>query len=175
VGAELSPTPAKSPDQIRDAVPDDAAAACDVLRRSIAELCVADHRNDPAVLAAWLGNKTPENVASWIAQRESSVLVAVEGGAILSVGSVTDKGEITLNYVSPDARFRGISRAMLAALEARAIERGNARCTLVSTETARRLYLSAGYVEDGPPQRKFGTTSSYPMSKAIAAGGRDDG
>lgn len=35
---------------IRDAILDDAPAACDVLRRSIAELCVADHRNDPAIL-----------------------------------------------------------------------------------------------------------------------------
>lgn len=43
--------------------------------------------------------------------------MAVEGGMILGVGAVTDKGEITLNYVSPDARFRGVSRALLGALE----------------------------------------------------------
>jgi hypothetical protein len=30
--------------------------------RSIAELCVLDHRNDPAILARWLANKTPEIV-----------------------------------------------------------------------------------------------------------------
>jgi GNAT superfamily N-acetyltransferase len=153
--------------EIRDAVPDDAAAACNVLRRSISELCEADHRNDPAILARWLGNKTPENVAAWIAQPERSVLVAVEGGAILAVGAVTDKGEIILNYVSPDARFRGVSRALLGALEVRARERGSARCTLISTETARRFYLSAGYVEDGPPEGKFGMAASYPMSKRL--------
>jgi GNAT superfamily N-acetyltransferase len=117
--------------EIRDAVIDDAAAACDVLRRSIAELCTADHGNYPAILAR-------------------------------------DTGE---NYVSPDARFRGVSRAMLAALEARAMERGNARCTLVSTETARRLYLSAGYTEDGPGQRKQGSAGSFPMSKPLAPPG----
>jgi GNAT superfamily N-acetyltransferase len=154
--------------EIRDAVADDAAAACDVLRRSIAELCVADHGKDPAILARWLANKTPENVASWMVRPDNSVLVAVEGGAILGVGAVTDKGEITLNYVSPDARFRGVSRAMLAALEARAMQRGNARCTLLSTETARRLYLSAGYADDGPPQHKFGSAASWPMSKPLA-------
>ena len=38
--------------KIRDATPDDAEAACDVLRRSISELCVADHGNDPAILNA---------------------------------------------------------------------------------------------------------------------------
>jgi GNAT superfamily N-acetyltransferase len=80
------------------------------------------------------------------------VLVAVEDGCIFAVGSVTDAGEITLNYVSPDARFRGVSRAMLTALEARALERGADRCTLLSTETAHRFYRSAGYIENGVPK-----------------------
>ena len=154
--------------EIRDALIEDATAACRVLRQSISELCAADHRNDPTILAQWLVNKTPEIVASWIAQPGNSVLVAVEDNVILGVGSVTDKGEINLNYVSPEARFRGVSRALMGALEARAAERGNARCTLISTETARRFYLSAGYTEDGPPICKFATTVSYPMSKRLA-------
>src|SRR5438034_9071256 len=127
---------------IRDTVIADADAACAVLRLSITELCVADHHNDPAILTAWLSNKTPEIVASWIARQGNSLLVAVEDAMILAVGGVTDAGEVTLNYVSPDARFRGVSRALLSALEARAAERGNDRCTLVSTETALRFYRS---------------------------------
>jgi len=123
----------------------------------------------PAILKGWLANKQPDIVASWIARSENSVLVAVDDGMIVAVGLITDAGEIQLNYVSPDARFRGVSRALVEAMEARAIERGNLRCHLVSTETARRFYLSAGYVEDGPPQRRFGTTSSYPMSKQLPA------
>jgi len=90
-------------------------------------------------------------------------------GAILGVGSVTDAGEIMLNYVAPAARFRGVSRALLRALEARAVERGNSRCTLTSTETAHRFYQKAGYVDDGAPTGKFGTSSGYPMSKEIVA------
>ena len=82
--------------EIRDATPDDAEAACDVLRRSISELCVADHGNDAAILRDWLLNKTPEIVAGWATQPKNSLLVAVEGDAILAVGSVTDAGEITL-------------------------------------------------------------------------------
>ena len=155
--------------EIRDAVPADAPAACEVLRRSIIELCVADHHDDPAILERWLANKTPEIIASWIAQAASSMLVAVEAGVILAVGAVTDAGEVRLNYVSPDGRFRGVSRAMLRALESRAIERGNSCCTLFSTETARRFYRDAGYVETGPPHGTFGTTGSYPMSKRLAA------
>jgi hypothetical protein len=92
--------------EVRDAVPEDAPAGCLVMRRSIAELCVADHKNDPAILARWLGNKTVENVVDWIRQPDNSLMVAVEDGKILAVGSVTDSGSIGLNYVSPDARFR---------------------------------------------------------------------
>jgi GNAT superfamily N-acetyltransferase len=155
--------------RIRDATPDDAEAACDVLRRSISELCVADHGNDPAILNAWLGNKRPEIVAAWARQPGNSLLVTVEGDAILAVGSVTDAGEITLNYVAPDTRFRGVSRALLGALEARAAERGNVRCTLTSTETAHRFYRSAGYDDDGVPTGKFGTASGYPMSRNLVS------
>src|SRR6266850_6501322 len=87
--------------EIRDARPEDAVAACDVLRQSISQLCVADHRNDPAILDAWLSNKKPEIVAAWAKAPGNSLLVAVEGQAMLAVGSVTDAGEITLNYVAP--------------------------------------------------------------------------
>ncbi|MGE0718951.1 MAG: GNAT family N-acetyltransferase [Alphaproteobacteria bacterium] len=153
--------------EIRDARPEDAAAACVVLRRSIAELCGADHRDDPAILAAWLANKTAESFLGWIGRPDNSVLVAEEGDMLLAVGSVTDAGTIGLAYVSPDARFRGVSDALLRALEARAAARGNRTCTLTSTETARRFYRARGYVETGAPDGAFGTTSGYPMAKAL--------
>ena len=147
----------------------DAKAICAVHRRSIIELCVADHHNDTAILAAWLASKTPENVRRWIERPDNNVIVATEGDAILAVGCVTDGGEILVNYVSPDARFRGVSKAITATLESIAGERGAKRCTLVSTETARRFYRSAGYVDDGPPEERFGSKSSYPMAKDLAA------
>jgi hypothetical protein len=90
--------------KVRGAVPEDTAAACQVMRRSIAELCVADHRNDPQIMGRWLSNKTPQIFRSWI-KPGNSLFVAVEEDNILAVGAVTDAGEITLNYVSPDARF----------------------------------------------------------------------
>jgi GNAT superfamily N-acetyltransferase len=154
--------------EIRPARLEDAPSACDVLRRSITELCLADHHDDPAILQRWLANKTPEIVASWIAKPNNTLLVATEDNAILGVASMTDSGEITMNYVSPDARFRGVSRALIGALEDRAVQCGNSRCHLISTETARGFYHRAGYSEDGPPAGKFGTSGSYPMSKALA-------
>lgn len=153
--------------RIRDAVIDDAPAACRVLRRSIIELCVAGHNDDPAILKGWLSNKTPDILATWILQPGGSVLIAVENDTILAVGGVTDRGEITLNYVAPEARFRGARRAMLRALERRAHERGNTRCTLLSTETAHRFYQANGYADDAAAEGKFDTAASYPMSKLL--------
>ena len=144
--------------QIREALPADAAAACIVLKRSIAELCIADHRNDPSILARWLGNKTHENFCAWVNQPDNSVLVAIEDQDILAVGSVTDAGTIGLNYVSPDARFRGVSRALLPALEVRAGERGNHRCNLTSTETGMT----------NSPQTTLPSSSSQPFGFGYA-------
>lgn len=153
--------------KIRDARQDDAGAACEALRASITELCVADHHDDPAILGRWLANKTPQNLEVWIADPRASLLVAVEDEAVLAVGSVKDDGEIMMNYVSPQARFRGVSTALLNAMETRARERGNAKCHLLSTETAHRFYLARGYRDNGVPEGKFGTHSSYPMTKKL--------
>jgi GNAT superfamily N-acetyltransferase len=154
--------------KIRDAVAQDAAAACEVMRRSIAELCVVDHGNDPAILERWLSNKTPEIFRSWIGPN-NTLLVATELDGIVAVGCVTSAGEITLNYVAPNARFRGVSNALLVALENRARQQGNTHCTLTSTQTALRFYRERGYSENGPAERKFGTTSGYPMSKQLVS------
>ncbi|MGA7808730.1 MAG: GNAT family N-acetyltransferase [Bradyrhizobium sp.] len=139
------------------------------MRQSIAQLCGADHHDDRMMLERWLRNKRPDIVVGWAKEEGNSPLVAVDGDAVLAVGSVRDSGEITLNYVAPEARFQGVSSALLAALEARAAARGNARCTLTSTETAHRFYLSRGYVDEGPPRGHFGTSAGYPMSKPITA------
>jgi len=88
---------------IRQARAEDAAAACAVVRRSIAELCHPDHGRDEVLLARWLSNKTVENVTRWIMQ--SHFVVAEEAGTILGVAAMNGSGKITLNYVSPDARF----------------------------------------------------------------------
>lgn len=145
-----------------------------VIRRSIIELCVADHNHDSALLAAWLANKTTETFETWMKRVDASYLLAIDDGEIAAVGAVTDRGEILLNYVSPETRFRGASRTSLAALEQRAAERGRTHCKLVSTETARRFYQARGYREAGVPTRKFGMETGYPMAKALASQTFDD-
>ena len=152
---------------IRDETAADAEAVTEVMRRAITELCAADHNNDPKILGSWLANKKPEIFRSWLQQKDQSYLVAVEDARIVCVGGVTDASVITLNYESPDARFRGISRAMVAALEGRARDRGNRECTLASTATARSFYRARGYIETGQPDRNFGTESGFPMRKSL--------
>ena len=115
------------------------------MRRSIAELCVADHGNDKAMLGRWLANKTPETFAAWLKDTGNTVLVADRGGLIAAVGAVNNDGEITLNYVSPDFRFQGVSKMLLAGLEAVSLSQGNSGATLFSTKTAHAFYRGAGY------------------------------
>jgi GNAT superfamily N-acetyltransferase len=154
--------------QIRAATIEDAVEARAMLRRSITELCHADHHDDSSILEKWLSNKTPDNVRSWIANPNTYFAIATDGATIVGVGAVTSSGEIILNYVSPAARFRGVSKAILKWLEAKALELGNARCALTSTETARRFYLSAGYVQQGSPTFSFERITSYPMVKQLS-------
>lgn len=151
--------------QFRAACLEDAEAACAVVRRSITELCHADHRGDGLTLALWLSNKTPENMRRWIDAHHA--LVATEGAAICGVGMITSSSEILLNYVSPDARFRGVSKGIIASLEARARALGVETVTLRSSTTACRFYLAAGYALLGPPTEGFGISLSHPMAKRL--------
>src|SRR5262245_44937333 len=153
--------------QIRRATPDDAEAACAVVRRSIVELCQADHQGDAATITTWLANKTAENMRRWIGQ--AFVLVATDAGLILGVAAMNASGEITLNYVSPDARLRGVSKALVRRLEQQAAELGVEAVTLRSTATAARFYESAGYRSAGPPTKGFGISLGYPMTKSLLA------
>ena len=74
---------------VRKATTADAEAACIVLRCSITECCVEDHRNEPEVLSAWLRNKTPENIASWFTAHGNFSIVATTGEQIIGVALLT--------------------------------------------------------------------------------------
>jgi GNAT superfamily N-acetyltransferase len=114
-----------------------------------------------------LENKTPQNVEKWLSYPAWSMLVALESGQVVAVGYVSHDGEIAMNYVLPDARFRGVSRAMVQAMEMRAREHGAEKYVVVSTVTARRFYISNGYKPEEWRQRihyDVGTVS-YPMVK----------
>ena len=153
--------------QVRPAYPNDAVLICEVLKRSIAELCWADHDNRDDILLPWLANKKPENVRTWIETPFQLMLVAEVGSAMAGVGLVTDGGDILLNYVAPEYRFHGVSKALMLALEEYLVLRGVTVARLVSTETARRFYAERGYKPAGNSQIWRGQQLSYPMEKQL--------
>jgi GNAT superfamily N-acetyltransferase len=142
--------------QIRTAAPEDAMAACGVLRRSIQECCTADHKNDSVLLQSWLGNKTPEQVAAWIAAPANHTLVAERDGALVGVALVTQAGKLSLCYVLPEAQRSGVGVALLAGAEAKAREWGVGVLRLYSTLTAREFYARNGYTNAGKDKTCYG-------------------
>ena len=146
----------------------DAGEAAAVLRASISTLCVEDHGDEPDVIARWVDNKTAENVRNWI-EGSGCVVVAEENGQIVGVGAASVCGDITLNYVLPEARFRGVSKAMLDALETYLRDAGHARSRTSSTRTAHRFYQGMGYVDAGEPLT-WGRFTTFPMEKELSGG-----
>ena len=153
---------------IRTATISDAEAACQVLRRSIAECCKEDHHNNPVLLEAWLHNKTPESVQSWLQSPGAFSIVAMVEAVVVGFALSSPSGEIMLCYVLPEVRFTGAGKAMLRAIEANASAVGVQSLHLESTCTARTFYLRSGFVPSGPPCVAFGM-EAYPMSKQLAA------
>jgi GNAT superfamily N-acetyltransferase len=148
---------------VRNARLADAPAMSAVLIASITELCVADHHNDPKVLAGWLANKTPEAVAKWFDNKDSTLVVAEHDREIAAVGGFNAAREITLNYVSPRHRFAGVSTALLEAME---LGLGAGEARLDATETARRFYKSRGWKVAGEPKQDGGI-SCHAMRKIL--------
>jgi len=146
---------------VRPAVLADAEAMSDLLIASITALCVQDHQNRPEAVAPWLANKTPDGIRQWFANPNSRLFVAEHDGVVAAAGGFNGKREITLNYVSPEHRFVGVSTALLAALEAAL---GPGEATLTSTLTAHRFYRSRGWIDTGEVNRHAGMVV-YPMRK----------
>jgi GNAT superfamily N-acetyltransferase len=151
----------------RIAEPRDADAAVRVLRRSITELCVADHHNDPTTLHKWLENKTVENFHSWLAEENNFCVVTESNAEINGVGLVHRAGEILLCYVAPESQGHGYGSAILAALEEKARTWGLHKLRLGSTVSARPFYERHGYISAGESTCNFGSSRCYPYEKIL--------
>jgi GNAT superfamily N-acetyltransferase len=137
-----------------------------VVRRSIAECCALDHRNDAAVLEGWLSNKTPEHVRDWMASPDSFGVVGERDGSVVGFAMLTLRGEISICYVVAEAHGLGLGRAMVVALEEKAIERHLAEISLRSTQMAHSFYLRMGFVDSGPA-RLGRFITAHPMLKVF--------
>lgn len=153
---------------IRPVVEDDADTLSRILCESIRQLCAADHKSDPALVGNWTANKTPEQMKRWIANPQVTLVIAERDGQAAGAGCNSADGEVFLNYVSPDHRFCGVSKAILGHLEA-TLAKLVGRARLTSTETAHRFYLGAGWEDVGEPVNVFGLRG-YPMEKALTTG-----
>lgn len=162
--------------EIRPAVVADASQACAVLRRSITECCVADHHDDPAILQSWLGNKTSDNVASWIDSPSNHTLVALADGALVGVALLTQAGKLSLCYLLPEARHAGIGKALLQGMETQARAWDISVLRLHSTASARDFYARNGYIHAGKEKSCYGVECDFFWKKLnVEAGAASDG
>ncbi|MBU1307016.1 MAG: GNAT family N-acetyltransferase [Alphaproteobacteria bacterium] len=147
---------------IRDAGEADCIALGQLRARCITQLCSPDHHNDPNVLAAWIGDAGPDKFRRLLGDSSVRLLVAEVAGRVVGVCALAGN-EITLNYIEPDCRLRGISKGMMAALEALLVAKGIGVARLYSTVTAVAFYRSLGWVEVGsaPPEQ------GVPMQKRL--------
>ena len=159
--------------EIRTATPEDASAACQVLRRSITECCVRDHGAQPEILQSWLGNKTPDNVAGWIASPSNFTIVALLDGELVGVSLLTQAGKLSLCYVLPEALHAGVGKAMLAAAESQARTWGISVLRLHSTATAHDFYARNGYILAGKEKSCYGVECDFFWKKLNSEPGED--
>ena len=147
--------------------PTQAAEICNVIRRSIQEVCGPDYNNDPHVLAQWLANKTPNNISEWIKSKHNYPVVVVHQSNIVGFAMARDD-EILLNYVAPEYLGQGAGRLMLVALETWARQRGLSSLKCISTITAKGFYEKQGFSEAGDPQNLEDVLGEFPLSKPLS-------
>lgn len=131
-----------------------------------------DHKNDPAILDAWLGNKTPQMVASWFSSPTNFSLVALEDGVVIGVALLTGAGKLALCYLLPEARSKGAGKALLARVEQQACSWGVKALQLHSTATGEAFFASQGYIHSGKVRSPYGVETIF-FWKQLGAGAPD--
>ncbi|MES2104323.1 MAG: GNAT family N-acetyltransferase [Pseudomonadota bacterium] len=153
--------------EVRSATPADAAAACEALRRSISECCQEDHKNDEAILAAWLGNKNSDMIATWFSSAANFALLATYGAEVVGVALLTRGGKIALCYVIPETLYKGAGKELLKGLEQKAGEWQLPWIKVLSTASAKDFYLRNGFIPCGDAPSAYGT-AGYKLIKQLS-------
>ncbi|MDH1975665.1 GNAT family N-acetyltransferase [Aliarcobacter butzleri] len=134
---------------IRKAKVSDAQQICNVLRRSIIELCELDHQKNQKELDEWLANKTIQNCEAWINNKKINFFVAENDGKIVGVSSINHNGFLELCYILPEAKGLGFGGELLKVAEDSVLDLGIQVFTLESTLTAKGFYQHFGYIQTG--------------------------
>ncbi len=140
----------------------DSKIACNILRRSIIEVCQKDHNGNQALLAIWLENKTVNNVAKWFAADNSLSLIAALNGNKVGVGMVNNAGIINLCYLLPEALHQGVGKALLKSMIKYAIETDLDSVFVTSTATGKKFYERNGFGYNGESE-KYRGIYGYPL------------
>lgn len=150
------------------ALPAHAEKACNVLIRSIKEICAADYGYDKNILDKWLSNKTADNVRKWILSKDNYSIVAINSlNEIVGFSLISLPGEILLNYVLPEYKNKGVGKKLLAGLESFAKSADLSEITVVSTITAKSFYERNGFEKQAEPLYTGNLLSDFPLIKKI--------
>ncbi len=152
---------------IRTATHSDSAAVCDLLRNAILQSCIQDHKNDPAILSAWLGNKNTDTVSAWLVSPSNYSVVAELNQEIVGIALLTGKGKIALFYVAPQAQRSGVGKRLLSTLEDRASAWRLPAVQIASTTTGRPFFLNQQYRIQGHAVSCFGIQTAV-LEKRLA-------
>jgi N-acetylglutamate synthase-like GNAT family acetyltransferase len=154
---------------IRQATPDDATAACSLLRHSIEQGCAAEHSRRPELLQAWLANKTTQNVSTWFASPSNYAVVAEQAGQLVGLALLTPAGKLALCYVAPGRLRSGIGSELLAAVETRARAANISKLHMHSPASASAFFERHGYVNAGKDKACFGLECDFLWKQLDAA------
>ncbi len=150
---------------------EDSQAVCRIVRKSIIETCVKDHKQDEVVQEEWLKNKTPDNFKNWISAKDNLSLVAVDDtdkpiGFILAKLAMP-KAELLLNYIASNHTGRGVGYGLYNELEQALMRRGIDEIITHSTQTAREFYSRMGFSLIGWAADPSGWQAEIPMKKGL--------
>ncbi len=151
--------------ELRQATPNDAPAACMLLRRSIEEGCETDHGGRPELLQAWLGNKTTQNVVAWFSSPSNFAVVAEagagEGRELAGLALLNQAGRLALCYVHPAMLRSGVGAALLDAVEAQARAWNIGKLYMHAPASASAFFERRGYINAGKDKACFGMECDF--------------
>ena len=155
--------------RIRRAIPNDATAIWAIHTRAIRE--TASSHYPPESVAAWSGRTTPETYVEPIEARV--VLVAEDDdGRIAGFAQLHPvEGVVEGCYVDPDFARAGVGRALMAALEDAARERGRSALLLHASQNAVPFYRALGWTPESGARHELAPGAwldSVIMTKRIA-------
>ena len=130
---------------IRLAVADDATPIIDIHSRAVQELCSSDYTAEQ--IDAWIGKRTPEDMALRIAKHP--FFVADRNGKLTGYATYSvNSSELLSIYVDPDFARQGVASTLMNELLADARSKGLTTLWLDASLTAVPFYEAVGFISN---------------------------